>query len=99
MSEDRLNSLLLVWQEQRDRGRDPDAAELCRDCPQLADELRRQIAVLRQVAALVPSGGAAGGPSEPHAGPGPGADSCQTALVGDGCTRILGSPRGTPLPA
>jgi hypothetical protein len=34
-SEERLDSLLLAWQEARDAGRDVPAEELCRDCPQL----------------------------------------------------------------
>ena len=47
MSEDRLNSLLTVWQEQQCQGRDLSAAELCRDCPELAEPLGQRIQVLR----------------------------------------------------
>jgi tetratricopeptide (TPR) repeat protein len=49
----RLSELLLDWQEQYDRGRDVPAAELCRQCPELAADLDRQIAVLRHVGGLV----------------------------------------------
>src|ERR1700677_2003480 len=63
MFEDGLNSLLLTWQEQQSQGRDVQAAELCRDCPELADELDHLIQVMRQMNALlqpdrIPSGAA-----------------------------------------
>jgi serine/threonine-protein kinase len=53
MPEDRLNSLLLAWEEQQFQGRDLQAAELCRDCPELTEELNRRIGVLRRVNALM----------------------------------------------
>jgi serine/threonine protein kinase len=56
MVEDRLNSLLLAWQEQQLQGRDVAPADLCRDCPELAPELARRIAVLSQINNLLPSG-------------------------------------------
>jgi serine/threonine protein kinase/formylglycine-generating enzyme required for sulfatase activity len=62
MSEDRLNSLLLEWQEQQFQGRDVPATDLCRDCPELAEELGRRIQVLRRMKNLLRSGGV---PSEP----------------------------------
>jgi serine/threonine protein kinase len=46
-TEDRLGELLLRWDELRRQGRDPSAGELCADCPELADELRRRIEVVR----------------------------------------------------
>jgi serine/threonine protein kinase len=49
MTEERLNDLLLAWQEQHGQGRDTPAAELCRDCPELAGELARRIDVLWQM--------------------------------------------------
>jgi WD40 repeat protein/tetratricopeptide (TPR) repeat protein len=49
MSEERLDALLLAWQEHHLHGRDVPAAELCRDCPELADELGKRIAVLRRM--------------------------------------------------
>src|SRR5262245_48279198 len=39
-----VEELLLRWQELRQAGRELSAVELCADCPELADELRRQIA-------------------------------------------------------
>ena len=59
MNEDRLNSLLSIWQEQQSRGRDLKAADLCRDCPELAEALDQRIQVLRQMNALVQPGGVA----------------------------------------
>jgi hypothetical protein len=53
MREERLNSLLLAWQEQQLRGRDVSAAELCRDCSELAAELSQRIQVLRQMNGLL----------------------------------------------
>jgi formylglycine-generating enzyme required for sulfatase activity/WD40 repeat protein len=52
---DRLNSLLLFWQEQHDQGRDLSATELSRDCPELEPELREQIRILRDMNALLGS--------------------------------------------
>src|SRR5262245_7792908 len=59
MSADRLGDLLLLWEEQHEQGRPVSPEELCRDCPELLDELRRRIQALR---ALRPALGAAGGP-------------------------------------
>jgi serine/threonine-protein kinase len=47
--EDRLGELLLRWDELRRHGREMSAGELCADCPELADELRRRIAVVRDL--------------------------------------------------
>jgi serine/threonine-protein kinase len=79
MSEERLNDLLLAWQEQRLQGRDAPPAELCRDCPELADELGKRIAVLRQMNALAE---AAGPPARPGAAAGAAAlrDSSEATL-------------------
>jgi serine/threonine protein kinase/Tfp pilus assembly protein PilF len=49
MSEERLNSLLLAWQDYQERGHDVPADELCRDCPELAATLARRIQVLREM--------------------------------------------------
>src|ERR1700686_2688877 len=46
---ERLNSLLLLWQEEQLRGRDLSPAELCRDCPELAAELAERIRILRHM--------------------------------------------------
>jgi WD40 repeat protein/tRNA A-37 threonylcarbamoyl transferase component Bud32 len=77
MSEERLNDFLLAWQEQQFQGRDVSAAELCRDCPELAEELGRRIQVLRRMKNLMRSGGAPSPPPaseetlDPGAGNGP----------------------------
>jgi serine/threonine-protein kinase len=57
MKEDRLSSLLLLWQERQDLGREVTAAELCQDCPELAAEVERHIRVLRQMNGLVRAAG------------------------------------------
>ena len=64
MSEDRLNSLLSVWQQQQAQGRDVPPTELCRDCPELADELKQRIQALCQMNALLHPGGAPSGASQ-----------------------------------
>ncbi len=48
-TEDRLGELLLRWDEFRRQGRDLSAGELCADCPELVGELRRRIAVVRDL--------------------------------------------------
>ncbi len=48
-TEDRLGELLLQWDELRRQGRDVSAGELCADCPELVDELRRRIEVVRDL--------------------------------------------------
>src|SRR5436190_2254735 len=45
MSEERLNSLLSLWQVQQRQGHKVQAAELCREEPELAPELERRIRV------------------------------------------------------
>jgi serine/threonine-protein kinase len=49
MSKERVNDLLLAWQEQQLQGHDAPVAELCRDCPELAGELNKLIEVVRQM--------------------------------------------------
>jgi serine/threonine protein kinase len=65
-----ISELLLRWDELREQGREVTAAELCRDCPDLAPELARRIEVLRAVyrvpnAAAVGAPTLAEGPAEP----------------------------------
>ena len=43
MSEPSLSDLLLQWEEMRDRGESVTAESLCRDCPELLDELKCHI--------------------------------------------------------
>ncbi len=45
--EELLADLLLQWDELRERGQDTPAAELCKDHPQLTDELARRIHALK----------------------------------------------------
>jgi hypothetical protein len=59
---ERLNELLLAWQERWAEGRDVPAAELCPDDPGLATELQRRIEVLRHVERMV-RGAAASAPT------------------------------------
>lgn len=65
MSEDHLNSLLAVWQEQHSQGQEVPAAELCRDCPELVEELNRRIQVLRRMNALMQLDAPSSNPEEP----------------------------------
>jgi serine/threonine protein kinase len=44
----RLAELLLRWEELREQGQSVTPVELCSDCPELAGELARRIALLRQ---------------------------------------------------
>jgi WD40 repeat protein len=73
MTEERLNDLLLAWQEQHCQGHELPAAELCRDCPELAGELARRINVVRQMSLLA---GAAGPTRSTLGEPGPPAAPC-----------------------
>jgi serine/threonine-protein kinase len=96
MVEDRLNCLLSAWQAQQVQGRDVPATELCRDCPELAEELSRRIAVLRQMNQLVTPPSTA---REPHAAATPptlGTDVHQSSFTGADSTRISGPPREAP---
>src|SRR5215831_23628 len=47
--DDRLMDLLLQWEELREQGRPVSAEELCRDCPELLDEVRRRLRFLDAV--------------------------------------------------
>src|SRR5262245_50018970 len=63
-AEDQILSLLSQWHERRARGDDP-LDELCRDNPEVADEVRRRAHVLEHLERLAggpaPSGQQAGG--------------------------------------
>jgi WD40 repeat protein/predicted Ser/Thr protein kinase len=52
-ADDRLADLLLRWEELRHQGRQATAEELCRDCPELLEPLRRQIGALRALDAVL----------------------------------------------
>ena len=49
----RLGDLLLDWEEAVQHGRPVSAEELCRDCPELLDDLRRQIQALETIAPVL----------------------------------------------
>src|SRR5262249_20514563 len=57
MSSDRVEDLLLRWEELSERGEPVSPEELCRDCPELLDELRRRVSALQDLNAAL------GGPS------------------------------------
>jgi eukaryotic-like serine/threonine-protein kinase len=70
MADDRLDDLLLRWEELVEQGRPASPEELCRDCPDLLDELRRRVhALVRMRQALSTAsenpGPAGGVPSVP----------------------------------
>src|SRR6516164_9728889 len=86
-ADDRLMDLLLQWEELREQGRLVSAEELCRDCPELLDEVRRRLRFLGAV--------------QPEAEPGAGATKILDAPVslqtvsGD---QPAGPGGGAPLP-
>ncbi|MCZ2342755.1 MAG: protein kinase [Bacteroidales bacterium] len=77
IDEDRLADLLLEWEERHERGDDPPAAELCRDCPHLAGELAEMIAGLKATAWMGREDGGDDGPAPP-----PGPDAPPRLLAG-----------------
>jgi tetratricopeptide (TPR) repeat protein/tRNA A-37 threonylcarbamoyl transferase component Bud32 len=107
MSDKRLDSLLLAWQEQRLQGRDVPAAELCRDCPELAAELSQRIQLLRRMRFLMQTSDAPAGPAAPQAARDPVTGNQQTSFASDGtpetldqagATRSLSSPLPEAVP-
>jgi len=48
--EDALDRLLLQWEEAKERGEELTAEQLCAECPELLEPLRRQIALLKKMA-------------------------------------------------
>src|SRR5215475_14076174 len=62
MASDRVGDLLLRWEELSERGESVAPEELCRDCPELLDELRRRIRALQ---ALSPALDTTSGASPP----------------------------------
>ena len=43
---EQIEDILLRWDELREQGAVPSTESLCRDCPQLRDEVSRRIAML-----------------------------------------------------
>src|SRR5437016_3974917 len=75
-ADDRLDDLLDRWGQLRSEGRDLSAGELCRDCPELAEEAARRIEFLRHMDRLMQppvdasaESSALSGPLAPTAGP------------------------------
>src|SRR6516165_3516522 len=60
MTVDQLGDLLMRWEELREQGRPVTAEELCGDCPELLDDLRRRIEALQ---ALCPALDVSGTPT------------------------------------
>lgn len=60
----RLHDLLLQWEQSRAEGRPLSPEELCRDCPELIEEVRRQIGLLER-AIQEPDAGRSTLPSRP----------------------------------
>jgi serine/threonine-protein kinase len=52
-SDARVRDLLLRWEELRERGQPAEVDDLCRDSPELAEELRRQIRALKALDPLL----------------------------------------------
>src|ERR1700722_12575813 len=52
-SNPRLSDLLLHWEEACEQGQPTSVEELCRDCPHLLDELRRQVHALQAMNPLL----------------------------------------------
>jgi serine/threonine-protein kinase len=65
----RIDALVLRYEELRAQGKPISSAELCRDCPELLDELRRQLRVLDAMDALLGPEGAADTVVREDAGP------------------------------
>lgn len=50
--QERIDEVITLWDEARDRGEDIDPAELCRECPDLLAEVKRRIQALQHWNAL-----------------------------------------------
>ena len=87
MSSDRVEDLLLRWEELSERGESVTPEELCRDCPELLDELRRRVRALQ---ALDPALDAAGASRRPDA-------AGRLGCTAPGASRARRAPR--PFPA
>src|SRR5262245_30230250 len=76
-----LDGLLSLWQQERARGHDLPVALICRDRPDMAEELERRIAAVRRMDDLAAAGGSTRSfgsfdaqptvPSTQHSGPVP----------------------------
>src|SRR5438128_837288 len=58
----RVTELVLRWEELRDHGRSMTAEELCRECPELLQEVKHRLAALASVDRKLASGPAGRSP-------------------------------------
>jgi serine/threonine-protein kinase len=87
----RLTELLLQWEELQEQGKPAAVEELCRDCPELAEELRRRVRVLQAIPRTLPvSPGPGTGSTASDGGPPPAAPSGLPAVPGYEVLGVLG---------
>src|SRR5262249_21189438 len=77
-NETRLSELIARWRELRRLGQPAPAEDLCRDCPELLDELRRRIEAVESSETATAS--TAGPPAAPDAEAGQPAPACRQSL-------------------
>jgi serine/threonine-protein kinase len=78
----RLADLLLRWEDLREQGKEPSPEELCADCPELVEELKRRIEVLKQMDPVLDTTGTPGkGVAEQTFWPGKGNDALAADLL------------------
>jgi serine/threonine-protein kinase len=87
----RLSDLLLRWEELRDQGRPVAPEELCRDCPELIDEVRRQVRALEALHPVLQQAPTASAEPPTAEGPVPPEEATTTSWAG-------GPPPGSLLP-
>src|SRR5262245_47434795 len=88
MASDRVENLLLCWEEGCERGEPVTPEELCRDCPELFDELRRRILTLQTLNRALDTAG--GSP--------PTDEACASPSAGTTPRGEAGPPRTTAVP-
>src|SRR5262245_38674601 len=71
MTADRVEDLLLRWEELSERGESVTPEELCRDCPELLDELRRRVRALQALGPALTCPPTADTAALPDPAPGP----------------------------
>jgi len=77
MGDDRIADLLIEWEEIQEQDREISAEQLCQDCPQLIEELEKQIKALKATAWLLKDH-----EEGRHAGTTIGTDQSGTVLAG-----------------
>ena len=80
----RLRELLVTWEEHYELGEEISVTWLCRDCPELVDEARREIEILREWNKIAPPTlSHAPAPAGPATQPAPGASAFLTTSLSD----------------